>query len=85
MALQKYGTVQKIKTVVSNDKEFEALRDEIVSNNNLIRCGRCGKLLAKSYNDMISVKRKDVDIVAKVTDIKIKCPVCQTTNDVVRE
>ncbi len=83
MALNKVGVAQKIKTVVSNEKEFEALRDEIVSNNNLIRCNRCGKLLAKSHNDMISVKRKDVDLVVKASDAKIKCPVCQTCNDVV--
>lgn len=85
MSLQKYGTVQKIKTVASNEKEFEALRDEIVNNNNLIRCNRCGKLLAKSHNGMISVKRKDVDFIAKVADVKIKCPVCQTANEVVKE
>lgn len=85
MALQKYGVASKIKTVVSSEKEFEALRDEIVSTNNLVRCNRCGKLLAKVSNDMISVKRKDVDIIAKATDVKIKCPVCSTTNDVVSE
>lgn len=85
MSINKVGTPAKIKTVVSNEKEFETLRDEIISNNNLIRCDRCGKLLAKSFNDMISVKRKDVDLVVKAADAKIKCPVCQTCNDVVKE
>ena len=85
MALHKIGVAQKIKTVVSNEKDFEALRDEIVSSNNLIRCNRCGKLLAKSLNDMISIKRKDVDFIAKAADVQIKCPVCQTTNGVVKE
>jgi phage FluMu protein Com len=82
MSLQKFGVAQKIKTVVSNEQEFEALRDEIVSNNNLVRCTKCGKLLAKTANGMISVKRKDVDFIAKVAEVKIKCPVCATTNEV---
>jgi phage FluMu protein Com len=85
MAIQKFGVANKIKTVVSSEKEFEALRDEIVNTNNLIRCAKCGKLLAKQSNDMISVKRKDIDIVAKVADIKIKCPVCGTCNETVKE
>ena len=33
---------------------------------------------------MISVKRKDVDIIAKVADIHIKCPVCGTCNETVK-
>ena len=85
MSLQKFGVSQKIKTVVSSESEFEALRNEIVSTNNLIRCTKCGKLLAKMNNDMISVKRKDIDFIAKAADVKIKCPVCSTTNGVVQE
>ncbi len=85
MAIQKYGAPAKIKTVVSSEKDFEALRDEIINTNNLIRCSKCGKLLAKQSNDMISVKRKDVDIIAKVADIRIKCPICGTCNETVKE
>lgn len=85
MALHKIGVAQKIRTVASSDKEFDALRDEIVSSNNLARCTKCGKLLAKLSNNMISVKRKDVDIIAKVADVKIKCPVCGTCNGVTVE
>lgn len=85
MSLQKFGVAQKIKTVVSSESEFEALRNEIVNTNNLIRCTKCGKLLAKMNNDMISVKRKDIDFIAKAADVKIKCPVCSTTNGVVHE
>lgn len=80
--IQKFGVANKIKTVVSSEKEFEALRDEIVSTNNLVRCTKCGKLLAKLANDLISVKRKDVDLVMKVSEAKIKCPVCNTCNDI---
>jgi len=85
MALFKTGVASKIKTVVSSETEFEALRNEIVSTNNLIRCTKCGKLLAKMNDDMISVKRKDIDFIAKSSDVKIKCPVCSTTNGVVQE
>ena len=85
MALQKYGVASKIKTVVSNEKDFEALRDEIISTNNLIRCSKCGKLLAKQSADMVSIKRKDIDVIAKVADIKIKCPVCGACNETIKE
>jgi phage FluMu protein Com len=85
MSLQKFGVAQKIKTVVSSESEFEALRNEIVNTNNLVRCTKCGKLLAKMNNDMISVKRKDIDFIAKASYVSIKCPVCSTTNGVVPE
>jgi phage FluMu protein Com len=85
MALQKFGVSQKIKTVAGNDKEFEALKEKIVSTNNLVRCAKCGKLLAKCSDDMISVKRKDVDFLAKVSNVKIKCPVCGTCNETLHE
>ena len=61
------------------------LTDKIVKENNLARCARCGKLLAKLDADMLSVKRKDVDIIAKVAEVKIKCPVCHTPNGIVSE
>ena len=84
MALHKIGVATKIRTVASNEKEFEALRDEIISSNNLARCTKCGKLLAKLSADLISIKRKDVDFIARADEVKIKCPVCSTTNDIVR-
>ena len=84
MALFKTG-VSKIRTVATNEKEFEELRNQIVSSNNLARCTKCGKLLAKISNNLISVKRKDVDFIARVEDVKIKCPVCSTTNGIVTE
>lgn len=80
--IQKFGVAQKIKTVAASEREFEALRDEIVNTNNLVRCMKCGKLLAKLANDMISVKRKDVDLVMKVSEATIKCPVCNTCNNI---
>ncbi len=80
MAIQKYGVVNKIKTVVGNEEDFEALKEQIIKTNSLARCAKCGKLLAKIGSDMVSVKRKDVDIVAKVESMQIKCPVCQTCN-----
>jgi phage FluMu protein Com len=85
MALQKYGVASKIRTVASNEKEYEELRDNIINTNNLVRCNRCGKLLAKVSDDMISVKRKDVDLVMKAAEAKIRCPVCSTVNNVVKE
>lgn len=84
--LHKTGVSHKIRTVASSEKEFNAIKDKIIKTNNLVRCARCGKLLAKLDNDnMISVKRKDVDIIAQAENIQIKCPVCSTPNGIVRE
>lgn len=83
MALQKFGISQKIKTVAGNEKEFEALKEKIVSTNNLVRCAKCGKLLAKCSDGMISVKRKDVDTVMKISEAHLKCPVCDTVNEII--
>ena len=84
MPINKIGVAAKIKTVVSNDKEFEALREEIVQANQLVRCIKCGKLLAKMDGGNISVKRKDIDLVAKIEELHIKCPVCATANTLVK-
>lgn len=81
--LHKVGVTQKIKTVAANETEFERLKEQIVTSNNLARCNRCGKLLAKVDSNMVSVKRKDIDLVAEVKTLTIKCPVCQTVNDIV--
>jgi len=83
MSLNKTGIAGKIKTVVASEKEFEDLKKQIINTNSLARCVKCGKLLAKLDSDLVSIKRKDVDIVAQVQNMKIKCPVCQTTNQII--
>lgn len=82
MSINKTGDAQKIKTVVSSEQEFEQLKEKIVAGNKLVRCQRCGKLLAKVDNDLVSVKRKDIDLVAQVNNLSIKCPVCATVNNI---
>jgi len=84
MAIFKYGVVQKIKTVAVNEQEFEQLKEKIISENALVRCHKCGKLLAKANeNGLVSIKRKDMDIIARTTELSIKCPVCSATNQVI--
>jgi len=83
--LHKIGVSSKIKTVVSNEGDFEKLKEQIITTNNLIRCSKCGKLLAKVDSDLVSIKRKDVDLIAKVNALTIKCPVCSTCNEIVKE
>ena len=79
--INKTGDIQKIRTVVSNSEDFESLKQDIAKENQLIRCARCGKLLAKTTEDsLINVKRKDVDLVAKVSSLTISCPVCHEVN-----
>jgi len=85
MPIQKIGVVHKIKTLATNEQEFEQLKNKIISNNNLIRCNKCGKLLAKSDSNLVSLKRKDIDIIANVNSISIKCPICSTCNNVCLE
>ena len=83
MPINKTGMPGKIRTVVTSEKDFETLKKKIIDTNRLARCTKCGKLLAKIDSDLVSVKRKDVDIVAKVQSMQIRCPVCQTCNSVV--
>lgn len=79
--LHKTGDAQKILTVASNSADFELLKERIVKENQLVRCIRCGKLLAKTSSDsMVNIKRKDMDIVAKVSSLTISCPVCKEVN-----
>ena len=79
--INKTGDIQKILTVASTSEDFEALKDRIVKENRLVRCVRCGKLLCKSTDDdLISVKRKDVDLVARVSSLTITCPICKEVN-----
>lgn len=79
--LHKTGDNQKIRTLVSNPSDFEHLKEDIARENQLVRCIRCGKLLAKTTNDsMVSIKRKDIDIVAQVSSLTIACPVCKEIN-----
>ena len=81
--LHKTGVVHKIKTVVANEREFEKLKEQIITSNNLARCVRCGKLLAKIDSNMVSVKRKDIDLVAQVNALSMKCPICGTANEII--
>lgn len=79
--INKTGDSQKIRTVVSNSSDFELLKEDIAKENQLVRCVRCGKLLCKTTDDStISVKRKDTDLVAKVSSLTISCPICKEVN-----
>jgi phage FluMu protein Com len=79
--INKTGDIQKILTVASTAEDFELLKEKIIKENQLVRCIRCGKLLCKTTDDsMISIKRKDVDLVAKVSKLTIACPVCREVN-----
>lgn len=79
--LHKTGDSQKIRTVVSNSEDFELLKEDIAKENKLVRCARCGKLLCKTSDDStISVKRKDIDLVAQVSSLTISCPICKEVN-----
>jgi len=78
--LHKTGAPSKIRTVASSDVEYEKLKEQVVAANNLMRCAKCGKLLAKVEGNLVNIKRKDVDIIATASELHVKCPVCGTTN-----
>lgn len=79
MALKKIGTSQKISEVTASDAEFEKMKSKIALDNNLKRCGSCGQLLAKfdAENQTMNLQRKSLDVIAKVTDLQVKCPKCK--------
>lgn len=65
-----------------NPEEYNTIRDAVLDINDCVRCVECGKLLAKKGNGMISVKRRGVDLVVLATEMKIKCFVCETVNEI---
>lgn len=76
--IKKQGTPNKITEVVTGDQEFEQLKSKIAKDNNLKRCS-CGQLLAKfdEKGQTMNIQRRNLDIIAKVTKVTIKCPQCQ--------
>lgn len=80
MSLTKYGSPQKIEETASTQLEFEQMKDKIAKENNLIRCHKCGKLVAKTSGDHINVKKGKVDVVAQIQKAEIKCPQCGDIN-----
>lgn len=83
MALHKKGTPAKLTDITTSESEFDKLKDKIAKDNNLKRC-TCGQLLAKfdEDNSTMNIQRKNLDIIAKVTNTRIKCPSCSQINEV---
>ena len=77
MAIDKKGVAVPIQDVTGSLAAFEKLKNQIAQDNNLKRCV-CGQLLAKLDKDskMLNIKRKNLDLIAEVSEVKIKCPSC---------
>lgn len=80
--IKKKGTPEKILNVVGTEAEFTKLKSKIAADNNLKRCKSCNQLLAKfdSENKIINVQRKNLDLIADVSNTKVRCPHCQQVN-----
>lgn len=82
MSLKKVGTPKKILSTAASDLEFEQLKNKIAKDNNLKRCTACSQLLAKfdSDNKIINVQKKNLDLIAEVQNVQVRCPKCQQVN-----
>jgi len=80
MVIKKYGTPEVIKDKITSEIEFEKMKDRIAKENNLTRCKKCGKLVAKSDSNIIHVKKGSFDMIASVKEASVKCPKCGEIN-----
>ena len=87
MSIKKTGTPEKIIHTASSDADFDKLKDTIAKENNLARCKTCGKLIAKLTKDgsTINVQKSKLDVIAKASEVSIKCPKCGEVNEVVHK
>ena len=84
MSIKKVGTPEKIIQTASSKEDFEKMKDDIAKENNLVRCGHCGKLIAKVSSDgeTMNIQKSRMDVIARVTEAKIKCPKCGEVSQV---
>jgi len=82
MSLKKIGTPEKIIQTTSSQNEFETMKDKIAKENDLVRCHKCGKLIAKrnKHTGTINIQKSKLDVIAKVSEASIKCPKCGEVN-----
>ena len=84
MSFRKIGTPGSIRKITKSESEFDLLRLKIAEENNLIRCKSCNKLISKKGLDgIIDIQHKHLELTVKATEMKIRCPACETVNDIV--
>jgi phage FluMu protein Com len=76
--IEKHGSPNRITKLVKSSEEFEKIREDISSENNLVRCPTCNHLIAKSSSDgYLDFQHKKANIlVNNPKSISAKCPVC---------
>jgi len=80
MSIEKKGVAEKIISVAKNVKEFEKLRENIVKENNLVKCSRCEKLLAKrGSSGEVDIKHQNLIVMTNPPTV-IVCTKCGQQN-----
>ena len=85
MAIEKFGTSEKILKTAHDVKELETVRADIAAENTLVRCTNCQHLIAKkSSNNMYDIQhRKEVVLIKNPEALNILCPKCGSVVKVV--
>jgi hypothetical protein len=82
MSLEKVGASEKILEVAKNTKEFEKLRENIAKDNNLVKCSRCEKLIAKrGSSGEVDIKHQNLIVVTNTPSV-IVCTKCGQQNTI---
>lgn len=75
MAIEKQGSPEDILEVAKSNEALKNLRERIAKSNNLLRCTRCDKLLAKQENNIVDVQHRKLVIIGQGPMV-IVCPKC---------
>ena len=76
MGFLKFGAKEKLQAIVINKDEFEKTRETINTENNLIRCPKCGHLISKTANQLATLQHKGSISIIKLGSIQTQCVDC---------
>ena len=88
MAIQKVGTPEKIQSKIVATEEFEKNWDKLKKNAQPVRCKKCGTLLAKGMDNMITLKKADLSAIIHTVNsgggtVEVSCSRCSTVNQLI--
>lgn len=76
MAIEKFGTPQKITLTKLSQDTFDSMYTNIVRENSLVYCPKCNKLISKQSTDMYkTIQHRGLKVIVDGT-VLVQCPKC---------
>jgi hypothetical protein len=76
MAINKIGDKQVINIVMVGKQEFADDYKKISSENNLVRCPSCNRLISKTSDSGCTIQHRGSTCILRSGQIDIKCTLC---------